>query len=68
MKSMKLLRYALFTVILAVGSLAANAGVDWKALDVGNLSSAVYNTAVVGYPSNPTANPSDGSYRDYRSR
>jgi len=58
MKSMKLLRYAFFTVILAVGSLAANAGVDWKALDVGNLSSAVYNTAVVGYPSNPTANPS----------
>ena len=31
---------------------------DWKALDVGNLSSAVYNTAVVGFPSNPTANPS----------
>ena len=31
---------------------------DWKALDVGNLSSAIYNTAVVGFPSNPTANPS----------
>ena len=34
------------------------ADVDWKAIDVGNLSSAVYNTTVVGYPSNPTANPS----------
>ena len=43
----------LITVILPV-----MAAVDWKALDVGNLSSAVYNTAVVGFPSNPTANPS----------
>ena len=43
----------LITVILPV-----MAAVDWKALDVGNLSSAVFNTAVVGYPSNPTANPS----------
>ena len=43
----------LITVILPV-----MAAVDWKALDVGNLSSAVYNTAVVGHPSNPTANPS----------
>ena len=43
----------LITVILPV-----MAAVDWKALDVGNLSSAVYNTAVVGFPSNPSANPS----------
>ena len=56
---MKLLRYtlSLFT-ILAFAILPASADVDWKALDVGNLSSAIFNTAVVGYPSNPTANPS----------
>ena len=34
------------------------AQVAWKALDVGNLSSAIFNTGVVGYPSNPVANPS----------
>ena len=55
---MKLLRYTLLSVIFALTTLSASAGVDWKALDVGNLSSAVFNTAVVGYPSNPTANPS----------
>jgi len=56
---MKLLRYTLFlSTILALATLPASAQVDWKALDVGNLSSAVFNTAVVGYPSNPTANPS----------
>ena len=56
---MKSLRYtlSLFT-ILAFAILPASADVDWKALDVGNLSSAIFNTAVVGYPSNPTANPS----------
>lgn len=54
---MKLLRYNLLFLIVLF-TLAANAAVDWKALDVGNLSSAVFNTGVVGYPSNPTANPS----------
>ena len=56
---MKLIRYTLFlSTILALAALSASADVDWKALDVGNLSSAIFNTAVVGYPSNPTANPS----------
>ena len=56
---MKLLRYTLcLSTLLALAVLPASAQVDWKALDVGNLSSAVFNTAVVGYPSNPTANPS----------
>ena len=56
---MQLLRYqlVLFT-ILALATLPTSADVDWKALDVGNLSSAIFNTAVVGYPSNPVANPS----------
>ena len=52
-------RLALITFVLFTAAiLPVMAGVDWKALDVGNLSSAVYNTAVVGYPSNPIANPS----------
>lgn len=56
---MKLLRYTLLlSTILALAILPASAQVDWKALDVGNLSSAIFNTGVVGYPSNPTANPS----------
>ena len=56
---MKSLRYTLFlSTLLALVPLSASAQVDWKALDVGNLSSAIFNTAVVGYPSNPTANPS----------
>ena len=55
---MKLLRYTLLSVIFVLTTLSVMAAVDWKALDVGNLSSAVFNTAVVGYPSNPTANPS----------
>ena len=56
---MKLVRYKLLlSIILALATLSASAEVDWKALDVGNLSSAIYNTAVVGFPSNPTANPS----------
>ena len=56
---MKLIRYTLFlSTILALATLSASAQVDWKALDVGNLSSAIFNTGVVGYPSNPTANPS----------
>lgn len=56
---MKLSRYTLYlSIILALAALPASAQVDWKALDVGNLSSAIFNTAVVGYPSNPTANPS----------
>ncbi len=56
---MRLLRYilCLFT-ILAFLALPVSADVDWKALDVGNLSSAIYNTAVVGFPSSPTSNPS----------
>lgn len=55
---MKLLRYSLLFTILAFTALSVNAAVEWKALDVGNLSSAIFNTSVVGYPSNPTANPS----------
>ena len=55
---MKLLRCTLLSVIFVLTTLSVMAAVDWKALDVGNLSSAVFNTAVVGYPSNPTANPS----------
>ena len=55
---MKLLGYTLLSIVLAIAALSVSADVDWKAFDVGNLSSAVYNTAVVGYPSNPTANPS----------
>ena len=56
---MKLLRYTLFlSIILTLATLSASAQVDWKALDVGNLSSAIFNTGVVGYPSNPVANPS----------
>ena len=56
---MKLLRYKLLlSTMLALATLSASAQVDWKALDVGNLSSAIFNTGVVGYPSNPTANPS----------
>lgn len=54
---MKLLRYSLL-IFLVLITITLNAAVDWKALDVGNLSSAVFNTTVVGYPSNPTANPS----------
>ena len=49
---------ALIPGLLIIAILPVIAAVDWKALDVGNLSSAVFNTAVVGYPSNPTANPS----------
>ena len=56
---MKLLRPKLIlSTMLALITLSASAQVDWKALDVGNLSSAIFNTGVVGYPSNPTANPS----------
>ena len=52
------LRVSLILGLLITAILPVMAAVDWKALDVGNLSSAVFNTAVVGYPSNPTANPS----------
>ena len=52
------LRVTLISGLLITVILPVMAAVDWKALDVGNLSSAVFNTAVVGYPSNPTANPS----------
>ena len=56
---MKLIRYTLFlSTIFTLATLSASAQVDWKALDVGNLSSAIFNTGVVGYPSNPVANPS----------
>lgn len=40
---MKLIRYTLFlSTILALATLPASAQVDWKALDVGNLSSAIF--------------------------
>ncbi len=55
---MKLLQYSLLFTIVAFTALPVNAAVEWKALDVGNLSSAIFNTSVVGFPSNPTANPS----------
>ncbi len=55
---MKLVRFSLLWTVLAFTALSVNAGEDWKALDVGNLSSAIFNTAVVGYPENPTQNPS----------
>ena len=48
----------LISALFIIAILPVMAGVDWKALDVGNLSSAIFNTAVVGYPSNPTENPS----------
>ena len=48
----------LISALLILVTFPAMGGVDWKALDVGNLSSAVYNTAVVGYPTSPTQNPS----------
>ena len=44
---MKFLRYSLLFTVLAFTALSVNAGVEWKALDVGNLSSAIFNTAVV---------------------
>ena len=52
------LRVSLISGLLITVILPVMAAVDWKALDVGNLSSAVFNTAVVGYPTSPTANPS----------
>ena len=52
------LRVTLISGLLITVILPVMAAVDWKALDVGNLSSAVFNTAVVGYPSSPTSNPS----------
>ncbi|MDE0636871.1 MAG: hypothetical protein OXI43_13620 [Candidatus Poribacteria bacterium] len=55
---MKLVRFSLLWTVLAFTALSVNAGEDWKALDVGNLSSAIFNTAVVGYPENPTQYPS----------
>ena len=55
---MKLLRYSLLFTILALTTLSVNAAEDWEALDVGNLSSAIFNTTVVGYPQNPTQHPS----------
>ena len=55
---MKLLQYSLLFTILVFTALPVYAAVEWKALDVGNLSSAIFNTTVVGYPSKPTANPS----------
>ena len=55
---MKFLRYCLLFTVLALTTLPVNAAEEWEALDVGNLSSAIFNTAVVGYPRNPVANPS----------
>ncbi len=55
---MKLLRYNLALIILVLATLPVNAAEDWEALDVGNISSAIFNTAVVGYPRNPSQNPS----------
>lgn len=56
MKIAKLL--ALLVMFTALTILPAIAGVDWKPLDVGNISCAIWNTAVVGFPQDPTANPS----------
>ena len=65
MKHTKLGRRAVLSLLVSLISgllitiiLPAMAAVDWKALDVGNLSSAVFNTAVVGYPSGVTEHPS----------
>ncbi len=55
---MKILRYSLLFTVLAFTALSVNAGEDWKALDVGNFTSAIFNTAVVGYPQSPTSVPS----------
>ena len=56
---MRHIKHHIFVVVfITLITLPVSADVDWKALDVGNLSSAIYNTAVVGFPSNPTANPS----------
>ncbi len=57
-RNMKLLRYNLALIILVLVTLPVNAAEDWEALDVGNISSAIFNTAVVGYPRNPSQNPS----------
>ena len=45
-------------LLMMVVTLSAYAGVDWKAVEVGNISSAIFNTGVVGFPSDPTRNPS----------
>ena len=59
MQTMKLLRYKLLLpTILALATVSASAQVDWKALDVGNLSSAIFNTTAVGYPQDVTGIPS----------
>ncbi len=55
---MKLLRNSLLITVITFTVLSANAAEEWEALDVGNLSSAIFNTGVVGFPSNPTLNPS----------
>ena len=55
---MKILGLCLILLVLISAAISVNAAVEWKALDVGNLSSAIFNTTVVGFPSNPTANPS----------
>ncbi len=55
---MKILRYSLLFTVLAFTAFSVNAGEDWKALDVGNFTSAIFNTAVVGYPQSPTSVPS----------
>jgi len=56
MKKAKLL--TLLVVFTTLTILPAMAGVDWKALDVGNISCAIWNTAVVGFPQDVTRNPS----------
>ena len=56
MKTAKLL--TLLVVFTTLTILPAMAGVDWKPLDVGNISCAIWNTGVVGFPQDPTANPS----------
>ncbi|MBM3241470.1 hypothetical protein FJZ31_34750 [Candidatus Poribacteria bacterium] len=56
MKTARLLTLLVIFTTLTV--LPAMAGVDWKPFDVGNISCAVWNTAVVGFPQDPTANPS----------
>lgn len=55
---MRILQYSFLCVIIALTVLSAYAAEEWEALDVGNLSTAIFNTGVVGFPSNPTLNPS----------
>ncbi len=48
----------LISALFLIATTPTIAAVDWKALDVGNFSCAAFNTAVIGYPTSPTSNPS----------